>query len=239
MQRILVVLFLATAAKAQVLLPIANASVTASATISLIDHQSASAAVGGTATTAAMNCAGANFLVAAVANYNSDSSATTVTDSSGNTWTALTNYFSTDSALANLAFWYKANATVSGSQTASVTGSYAAITAACFRVVKTSSPLDQETGSNDVDATMPMSTGSITTTANGDLLMAAVASNNIGSVSIDNSFTVLDTTVFLLPGYGLTMAYKIQSTAAAINPAFTLGTATGNGATAISSFKAQ
>jgi hypothetical protein len=72
----------------------------------------------------------------------------------------------------------------------------------------------------------------------GELVISAMAMNVTGAPTVDGSMSLLDNNG-LASGtyYGGGMAYKIQTTAAAINPVWTVGSSAAN-ACVIASFKA-
>jgi hypothetical protein len=173
-------------------------------------------------TTAAMNCTGANFVAVAVSRNVGVGS--TVTSSPANTWVMRTNV---NGAYQGSEIWDASNATVSSAMTVSVTDTagYPAIIGACFSGL-TSTPFDgQTTGAIDA-GNSPLSTGSITPPSDGSLVLSAasVAFGGAGSggvFSISSGYTVIAQT----PEVGGTnfagaLAYGIQATSGATNPAW-------------------
>lgn len=196
----------------------------------------ADVAVGGngsTATTAAINTTGANFCVAVASYYTN--SADTVSDSKSNTWTELTRY--TNAAFQRVVIWYAKNPTVGSGHTftlGSGASTFPAIAAACFSGVDTSSPFDQENGSANTKTP-----GSVTPTQNNELIITGISTlTGAGTTpTVDSGFTVTGAhanSASNYTGYGL--AYKIQTTAAAVNP--TWSSTDTNWATDIATFKA-
>ena len=212
-----------------------SAGGTTSATPALISSVSAGSAAGNTITTGSIDTTGANFLVLTMGYL--AGTAPTISDSKGNTWSALTASSNTSSATR---IFYVANPTVGTGHTftATVTGGYPAIAAMAFSGVKTSSPFDAENGAGSSGGTS-IATGSITPSENGELLVTGLGTiGTSGGEAIDNSFTIQESVTFVGGQHsGLFVAWKVQSTAAAINPTWSW-TTFGNITTRIASFKA-
>ena len=121
--------------------------------------------------------------------------------------------------------------------TYSGTSIYTAMCVQAFSGLASSTPFDVQNGAATTGATS-LQTGSITPTANGELLVTYIAPFNSVSVSptIDSGFTVTD---FIAGGGGnwaAAMAYFVQPTAAAINPTWSY-TPSASASTEIASFK--
>jgi hypothetical protein len=207
----------------------------ARAAIALQSHATVSAAGATPATTAAIDTSSANFLVIGATDYNHDSGIDTITDSldgfsttTGNTW-ALAKDQSTGSV--NCAIWYSANPVVGASHQFRCVGNYPGFFVAAFSGVATSGPLDQANGNGVVGVTIQ--SGSVTPSTANQLIVSLVAINVAeANFSIDWGFTTTDSGGL----YGA-MAYLVQGTAAAINPAWTLP-ASSSCQAAIATFKA-
>jgi hypothetical protein len=189
------------------------------AAISLVAHTWLGALGGGT--TSAINCSGANFLEAVKVDFNA-TGAGGISDSSMNTWHALTN--ANDGSSRNAAINYVWNATVSGSQTFTFTGSAPAIFVACYSGVQSSSdPFDQESQGAGLS---PKGAGSITTTTNGQLIIAGLCQNNIDSsvtYTIDGSYTITDQSPLVVgTSAGGAEAYLVQGSLGATDPQWTV-----------------
>jgi hypothetical protein len=201
--------------------------------IALIANTTVSAAAGATATTGAIDTTGANFLCIAASNYGFNSATATITDSKGNTWTALTNYSASN---ANIAIWYSKNPTVGTGHTFSGTGSYISLFVSAWSGVDTTAPFDVENGAGNASCNS-LQPGSITPAANGSLLITALSDNDVQTLSINSSFTILNqqrNNSYATGGH----AYLIQTTAAAINPLWTAASGLNYRSVTIAAFKA-
>ena len=163
----------------------------------------------------------------------------TISDSKGNTWTQLTARIGTGFNGAGR-IWYAENPTVGSSHTFTANASgtcYPSLAASAWSGTETSSVFDQENSA--INDSSPASPGSITPSENDELVFAACANGISTSVpSINSGFTIVqavgyDNNVAL----GVGAAYIIQTSASAVNPAWSI--ASGSiGATFIASFKA-
>jgi len=157
----------------------------------------------------------------------------TVSDSKGNTGVALTNVAGASDPQIKL--FYVKNPIVGSGHTFTFTGvdNYSPFAVLAFSGTDTTSNVDQENGAG---GSSPLAPGSITPTADNEVIVAAIGGHQ-SSVSIDSGFT-LTINGANAANYGVALAYKVQTTAAAVNPTFTAsGTGTGMAAT-IASFKA-
>ncbi len=192
--------------------------------IALVAHTFAISSGGGTIDTTAnpLNCTGANFIDIAVSNYVAPP-ATPISDSVGtNTYVKGTNY-SDGVAVFTTHFW-ALNANVSSSMTFTLTGgSIPIMVVSCWSNVKTSAAQDQENGTGSNVGT-PLSTGAITPTVDGELLITAVTSGDgttsgAQTMAAPTGFTGLENVTGVSGnGLGLTVAYQIQTTATSRNP---------------------
>lgn len=211
--------------------------------ITQIAHTSATDSTGATVlTTSAINCTGANFIWVGISAFTTLTH--TITDSSGNTYTAYGS-FTTDN-VNHLAF-YVASATVSSSMTFTDTAGstdFVSIAVGCYSGVMASSPTDGNNGAGCCTvASTGYSPGAITTTANGDLIITAVAGTNTSNASVGGSFTLTDQQLYGGGGTNtsLAAAYQVQVSSGSINSTWTtgtLGSATDGGEVAIYAFKA-
>jgi hypothetical protein len=168
------------------------------------------------ATTDAVDTTGADFLVAAVS-YFTSGSGMTMSDSKGNTWNALTT--STISFTVTRLYWCVPSSVGSGHTfTFSGTGVYPSLAVMAFSGAD-STPLDQQNGATASSVTS-LSTGSITPSVNGCVLFTGIGfENTFSSPSINESFTgIVSASYNSGTHFGLAAAYRIQATAAAINP---------------------
>jgi hypothetical protein len=186
----------------------------------LTAHNAAASANTTSVTSAAVNDTGANLVVVVVGWYEQvGGDSISVTDSASNTWgTPVTTIVAGSLGLAT---YYLVNPTTSASYTVTIgsTGNptYPAVAIMAWSGA-TNTPLDQ-TNINHGTGTTGL-TGSITTTANGELIVAGLAGSDPASVpTIDSGFTVLDY-VASVAGVtiGVTSGYLVQSTAATISP---------------------
>ncbi len=151
----------------------------------------------------------------------------TIVDSKLNTWTQLT--ADTTGSFPNMRGWYAKNATVGTSHTITVTGLFVGFCAAIFSGVSTSTPRDG-TGSrvsdhsgttNQPGSVTPAADGSLLITATGTDATVVVTNNDLGLGFTQSGNFVGGNSPSTWAG--ITMAYKIQGTAAAQNPTFTYG----------------
>lgn len=195
-------------------------------------HASAGGANGGT--TGSIDTTGANLLIAALCAETG--SGETLTDNKGNTWAQLT---IRTSVHPEIAIWYMKNPAVGTGHTftCSTASSFSSFCVAAFSGADTSSPFDQQNGVSSGNS--PQSTGSITPGSNNELVVSCVTFNLNSAVSVTASMTITDTFNFAGgTNYGSSLAYIVQTTAAAINPQWTFTADTSNAAVAIASFKA-
>lgn len=197
------------------------------AAITYINSATASGnGAGATATLASLNCAGANAYVIALSSSGADTASI-----SG--YTATTVY--TDAAGGGKGrFFYKLNVTGGATDSFSVTSAYPAITVYCFANVKTASALDGTTG---VDNAAPggagQLAGSITPSEDGEVLITGLLGWADGATpapnaTIDNGYaTPIGLAYSGANHYAIATSYKIQTTAAAINPKWSIFNGTG------------
>lgn len=175
------------------------------------------------ATTSAIDTTGANLIVVGA----TGSSAFTVTDSKGNTWTALTETgIGIDSQL-----YYCLNPTVGSGHTFTNTASYPTVHVVAVSGAAASSVFDVESVSSTG------SPGSVTPSVNGSLLVTVEVNDSSADFAsaISGGFTMLTGQPFTGgQNYGGRMAYLIQTTAAAISPTWTFA---GGISSTIASFK--
>lgn len=185
-------------------------------------------------TSAAINTTGANLIVVAVTRYD-PSGQPTLSDSKGNTWVGLTSTTLTTGAL-RLFYCYAPTVGTGHTFTTTLSTSYSSVHVAAFSGAA-ASPLDGETA--DTTGSAIGRPGSITPTVDGDLIISAVV-HATGSTpwAIDSGMTILNSQAGTSgQGFSGAIAYKVQTTAAAINPQWTISS--GNvGTPAIAAFKA-
>lgn len=196
-------------------------------------HSIANSTSGNGFTSGAIDTTGANFIVVGLSTIVSVSS---ISDSKGNTWNALTGQPGpfTD---AYYQFFYAENPTVGSGHTFTVAGSniFPSMAISAWSGGATSSSFDVENG-NGVYSTS-VQTGNVTPGADNELIIAGLHFDDNSTPTINSSFTVLDTLIHSGFGYsGNQHAYIIETTATAKNPTFSW-TGTERGTTCIATFK--
>jgi len=189
---------------------------------------------GGT-TSSGIDTSGADLLVMVVGHY-AGASTPAVSDSKGNTWTALTAY--TEAGDITVTVFYAKNATVGSGHTFTVSGAncYAGICVGAFSGSNTTAPFDAVTGSNGNNSTS--NPGSLTPSEANCLVIVGANMKFEHLSSIGSGYTIAqDLTPSAGSWYGTTLCYIVQTSAAATNPTLTYTTATAF-ANAIASFKA-
>jgi len=204
--------------------------------IAFVFSESKGTAING-GTSDAVDSTGANLIVIGIHRYTT--ATLTVSDSKGNTYTALTSYQA--SGMAGIRWYYCLAPTVGSGHTFTIagTGVYPTITAMGFSGVKTSSPFDAENGATGANGTSRQP-GSVTPAENGSLIIAGMAFNGaVTSPSVNSSMTLQENAPYLASNYmGALAAYYIQPTATAINPTFSWTTSVNN-SSAICVFKPE
>lgn len=184
----------------------------------------ASVATGGAVngvTSAAINTTGADLLVVVASWYDATTADVTLSDSKGNTWTALTKSNTPNVAVK---MWYCRGGSVGSGHTftASGTGTYSSIYAAAFSG-SAATPFDQESGATGNPVTT-LAAGSLTPVSSGCLVVAGVvAGGGGGAPAPDGGFSAQAVTFSSGNYMGCGGAYLVQTTAAAANPAWTWG----------------
>jgi hypothetical protein len=205
--------------------------------IALIASQYAQAS-GSAATTAAINTTGASLIVAGYTEQRSSGNPANtgnITDSAGNTWTALTQKSRDSGYMQAARLFYCANPTTSATHTFTTPGSLQGqgICVLAFSGTATTSPFDVENGATGDSVFSP---GNTTPTQDNTVLVCVGALySDTAPTNMDSSFTFSGAN----SGLGsVAFGYQIQTTATARNPAFTGGSdTTKNHAVVIASFK--
>lgn len=201
--------------------------------MALIANTYAAGVNGGT--TPSVNTTGATFLVVSTSEFTGGT--VTVSDSKSNTWSSSI-ASGTDSS-PDTTIWYVANPTVGTGHTFTVSGtsSYATICVQAHSEVVTTSPFDVSNSTFGFSSSSPYSASSITPSADGYLVIAAFGHNVGSAVTVGSSMTITDDRP-LVGGtsFGNTLAYLYQTTAAAINPAFSF-TGTTNCSSVVAAFE--
>lgn len=198
--------------------------------IALISNSTATSGLNAT-TTAGIDTTGADLLIIALCC--DDAYNDTVTDSKGNTWTQLTSYTQTN---VRVRMWYSIPTSVGTAHTFTAPGVLfvGTMLAAAFSGAAQTTPNDQQSGANGFVSTLQP--GSITPSEDNELIWTHFGINSAGSpISIDSGFTELGEADFgPADHYGGSFAYKIQTTAAAVNPTWTRTNTNGCACTQVS-----
>lgn len=182
-------------------------------------------------TTNAIDTTGATLLVVS----STSAGNSVITDSKGNSWLPLTQRLSTSGGSVQL--FYVTNPIVGTGHTFTNTQTAPSLSVLAFSGVITSSPFDVQNGAGAA-ASSSLATGSITPNQANEVIITGLAVD--GSTTSDyivNSGFIASTYIPVVAGqcFGSGIAYKIQTTATAVNPTWS-GTS-GGLAVAIASFK--
>jgi hypothetical protein len=203
-----------------------------------IAHTIAQSATTSTITTGAIDTTGADTIFVAVSWYIGAGGGAVLTDSKSNTWHGLTTY--NDGTNQNSRIYYAYNATVGSGHTFTVTGiaSYPALAVSAHSGGLLTDPFDQENGANPASGTSGQP-GSVTPSENDEILVTMLGNQNTNSnsVSINSSYTLIDTIDRGANGIGVSLAYLIQTSASASNPTWSWGGANDDTSLAIATFK--
>ena len=186
-------------------------------------------------TSDALDTTGADLLVVCVSTYVS-AGAGTMSDSKGNSWTGLT---VTPTGDPLLRMYYSVPSSVGAGHTFSfsATDCYASIAVQAFSGAH-ATPADQQNQAW-TDSVSSQASGSITPSEDNCLIVSGFGTTYTSAdETVSESMTITDR-IATNGGvnYGIGMAYKIQTTATAINPSWAW-TGTFNGAAKVASFKA-
>lgn len=207
-------------------------TVAGGATFAFVDGAAAGASGGTPPTTSAIDTSGAGLIVAVIATSGLTTGA--FGDSKGNTWSELTEA----SSSINSRIVYCANPNVGSGHTFTVNGGsspFASIAVAAFSG-GAASPFDASTQSSGSSAS-PSAGSGITPAQNDELVIAAVGTGGGVIDAIDGGFNISDKSDFLdAHHYGAGLAYLIQTSAAAVDPTWTLS-ASANWSASIACFK--
>lgn len=185
--------------------------------IALAQHVSAASSGGGTVTSSASDFTNVKLIKlcrTAYAGITDDS----VSSSPSNTWVPLTTY--TDTVDVALQCWYAINPTVSSSMTFTITtsGSGPAFVALGFTGTS-SSPLDQQNGSNGAVTTITsFQPGSITPSQINSLVTSCFGFDTALTASVSGVTLVEQRNYSTGNNFGIACGYIIQSSISAINP---------------------
>jgi hypothetical protein len=168
-------------------------------------------------TSSSINTTGATLLHICQVN---NGAITTPTDSKSNTWTAGT-LFSNSSQGVFVQGFYAFNPTVGSGHTFTNKSntSFGGIFVTAWSGTLTTSGVFQSPDTGTVNSATSIQPGSITPAGVGQLLVSCFQGENAGTVSINDSFTILDS--LSLGGVPARNAYLIDSSSSAINPTWT------------------
>lgn len=204
----------------------------------LINHTAHVAQTNSSVVTDAVNTTGATFLAVVVFIYvGITSGAATISDSYSNTWTPLTAYGTGDW---RVRMFYVANPAVGTGHTFTCAGTniYPAICMQAWSGIVTTTPFDLENGAY-ADYVSTLAAGSITPSQNNELIICGTGFYSSTTISIDSGMTITDYLTGTPVSNGVGMAWKLQSTAVAVNPTWTYSYTSAELAKAnIASFKA-
>lgn len=172
-------------------------------------------------TTSGIDTTGADLIVVALCYFNPGGP--NISDSKGNTWTALNTYNSGNSSVR---MYYCSNPAVGSGHTFTTTSTFCGVNIIAVSGARTAStPADQQNGDANTGSSNPQTTGSITPSVNGCLVVTSFYQATAGSApTIPSGYTSVGTwptSTAFLGG----CAYKIQSSASAENPGWTPGNA--------------
>lgn len=167
-------------------------------------------------TSSGINTTGANFGVIAASFF---SGTTTVSDSLGNSWNALSVYAEGN---CKIQLWWSILTSVGAGHTFSITGSAGSVGVVTFSGVN-AVPFDSENGNNS-SGSGSIQPGSVTPSLDGSVLVTGLDNFTATTPSINGGFTSFGA------GYaggtlGGGIAYLIQTSAAAANPTWTYSSA--------------
>lgn len=187
--------------------------------IALVAHTAAGSTDGVNVTTPAIDTTGSTLIVIQIAQH--DAHHGTLSDSKGNTWTALTDVtgaFTIDAKL-----YYCTNPTVGSGHTFTITGASGtlpAIAVAAFSGTKTASTPYESDTVNGSGAGTSRQPGSLTPSVAKSLVVCGLPVGTAATgIGVDSGMTLLDTVLGNSNHYGIALAYLVQAGAGtAINP---------------------
>jgi hypothetical protein len=183
-----------------------------------------------TGTSSAIDTTSATLITFGVIDYAGDPAAV-VSDSKGNTWTPITTQ---TSANCREIIYYCASPTVGTGHTFTLTNGniFASYSVDSWSGTDPSSPLDVSNGNTSSGGTTTLSTGSVTPSASGALVLTFCGQNGGGSDTVTTPFDATLSGVAYNSGnyLGNGRAYEIQTIATARNPTWS-GASTDRAAT--------
>lgn len=184
---------------------------------------------GSSVTSGTYNTTGASLILLATSTFGSHP---TPTDSKSNTWTLAKTVTASDSS--QLSLWYCASPTTDAAQTFGVSGASTFPSVAALAFSGGAGGVTDQSNSA-ISSASSLQPGSITPTANAELIVSAFYFNVSATPTVNSSFsTPLESNHLNGECLGLCFAYLIQTTAVAVNPTWTLGSANPNAAYIVS-----
>ena len=191
---------------------------------------------GATVTTDAADFTGCDLIVVGHTSF-SPNTENTLSDSQGNTWTALTVQ---QSDAVRFHLYYAAAPSVSSTQTfslSSVTSSFPALAVVGFSGTH-ASPFDVSNGAVDNTGDNSMQPGSVTPSQNDSLVVTGIGCGTSTVPTMDGGFTVEEASATVGGNhFGIGLAYLIQTSAAAANPTWSYTATAGGQGSTIAVFK--
>lgn len=178
-------------------------------------------------TTAGIDTTGATFLVVAVGYISTGASSGTpvLSDSNSNTWVRIANGLV---ANASVDLQVCLNPTVGAGHTFTVSAAGApSFCVAAFSGTATDFQCGRAVNNSTASGTS-VQPGSVTPTRDNCALVAALAYRDTTTVSVNSSFTITDQNPFASGiAIGCVLAYRVETTATAVNPTFSWTNAVG------------
>lgn len=204
-------------------------------TIALLSHQAAAGNSSTQPAVSATNTTGATLIVIALSSY-SNATAPTPTDLESNTWVPMTAYQNPGNTN-RIQFFYCFSPITSSVHTfSSISGSFGSMAVAAFSGTALSGTADVNTGSGAGSGSGTIQPGSGTPSVNNEILLTALSIGSTGTAAVDSGFTITDQVAWSSGvNEGVALAYLIQTTKTAENPAWTDSGLVG--AAAMASFK--
>lgn len=199
------------------------------AAVAVVASASAGSTTAGvTVTTAGINSTAGTLAVVCAASGSETIIAGDISDSNGHTWTARTEYNS-GADVGKIRMFYAVLTSTGSGHTFSVApdSDWTSMAVVVLSGTHASTPYDVENGYTGGSAGSTIQPGSVTPSANNEALVACLGWKNTRTISIDSSFTIQTQKAWATAGvadWGIGLATKIQTTAGAENPTWTLST---------------
>lgn len=170
---------------------------------------------GANLTSSALDTSGGNFLIVCVSG--AGAGAASVSDNKTNSWTQVS-AIPTGAVPSTIFYAYNATCGTGHTFTIVQSGIYPSVQIQAHNNISTTAPADPN-NSNQSAAAATIQPGSVTPTADGELIVVVAGGNWSGTVTIDSSFTITDQHVGTGGScYAGAAAYLYQTPAAGINP---------------------